>query len=153
HRRRRRQRAAAWQERHLGRGSGQGDRDRPGAAAVSADRLRRGRAAAAGDESAGAQPRALCRTEGRRAAAVVDSRAADLHSHRRQLRARLERRAEGHGPDHADPDRHGAHRLCAEPRRARSLHGGVPCQYRGRRRRAGCARRFRHHARTGPRGH
>ena len=41
---------------------------------------------------------------------------ADLH--RRQLRARLQRRPEGHGPDHADPDRHGADRLRAEPRAA-----------------------------------
>ena len=37
---------------------------------------------------------------------------------RRQLRARLERRAEGHGPDHADPDRHRADRLRAQPRDA-----------------------------------
>ncbi len=37
------------------------------------------------------------------------------HLHRRQLRARLERRPEGHGPDHADPDRHRADRLRAEP--------------------------------------
>ena len=35
------------------------------------------------------------------------------------LRARLERRTEGHGADHADPDRHGAAGLCAEPRDAR----------------------------------
>ena len=35
-----------------------------------------------------------------------------------QLRPRLQRRPEGHGPDHADPDRHGADRLCAEPRDA-----------------------------------
>ena len=54
--------------------------------------------------------------EGQPAAALVDSRHPDPDLHRRQLRARLERRAEGHGPDHADPDRHGADRLCAEPR-------------------------------------
>ena len=44
--------------------------------------------------------------------------AADPHLHRRQLRPRLERRAEGHGPDHADPDRHRADRLRAQPRGA-----------------------------------
>ena len=30
-------------------------------------------------------------------------------------RARIERRAEGHGPDHADPGGHGADGVCAEP--------------------------------------
>ena len=56
--------------------------------------------------------------EGQQAAAAVDPRHPDPHLHRRQLRPRLQRRPEGHGPDHADPDRHGADRLCAEPRAA-----------------------------------
>ena len=64
------------------------------------------------------EPGAVRRAEGRHAAAVVDPRPADPHLHRRVVRARLERRAEGHGPDHADPGRHGADRLCAEPRDA-----------------------------------
>ena len=73
-------------------------------------------APAAGAEVPGAQPRALCRAQGPAAAAVVDPRHPDPDLHRRELRARLERRPEGHGPDHADPDRHRADGLCAEPR-------------------------------------
>ncbi len=38
----------------------------------------------------------------------------DPHLHWGQLRPRIERRTEGHGPDHADPDRRGADRLRAE---------------------------------------
>jgi PiT family inorganic phosphate transporter len=38
------------------------------------------------------------------------------------FRARLQRRPEGHGPDHADPGGHGAHGLCAEPRDAGRLY-------------------------------
>jgi PiT family inorganic phosphate transporter len=53
------------------------------------------------------------------AARAVGARAADPHVHGRQLRARLERRPEGHGADHADPDRRRARRL-----RARSEHDG-----------------------------
>ena len=41
------------------------------------------------------------------AAAVLDSGLAHPHLHRRVLRARIERRTKGHGPYHADPDRHG----------------------------------------------
>ena len=37
---------------------------------------------------------------------LVDTRSADLHLHRRQLRARLERRPEGHGPDRLDSGGH-----------------------------------------------
>ena len=97
-------------------------------------------------------PGALSGAEGQRTAAAVDSRPADPDLHRRQLCARLERRPEGHGPDHADPDRHRAHRLCAEPHDARSGRHhfvAVSAQARRRchalrRRRAGagrCARR------------
>ena len=56
-----------------------------------------------------------------KAAAHVDSRPADADLHRRQLRARLQRRPEGHGADHADPDRHPAGHLSRwtwEPPRA-----------------------------------
>ena len=49
---------------------------------------------------------------------MVDPRPADPDLHRRQLRPRLQRRAEGHGSHHADPDRHGADGLCAQPRHA-----------------------------------
>jgi phosphate/sulfate permease len=67
-------------------------------------------------ESPRQEQAALRGPEGREAAAVLDPRPADPHLHRRQLRPRLERRSEGHGPDHADPDRHGADGLCAQPR-------------------------------------
>ncbi len=46
--------------------------------------------------------------EGQSAAAAADSRLAGPHLHRRELRAWLERRPEGHGAHHADPHRHGA---------------------------------------------
>ena len=62
---------------------------------------------------------AVRRTQGRPAAAVVDPRHPDPDLHPGQLLPRLQRRSEGHGPDHADPDRHGADRLCAQPRPAR----------------------------------
>ena len=51
------------------------------------------------------------------------------HLHRRELLPRFQRRAKGHGTDHADPDRHGAHRLCVEPRgntgRRAAIHRGI----------------------------
>ena len=71
------------------------------------------------------KPELYRRAQGPDAAAVVDSRPADPDLHRRLLRAWLERRPEGHGPDHADPDRHRAHRLCAEPRAAAEPYRGV----------------------------
>ncbi len=70
------------------------------------------------------------------AAAVLDPRPAGADLHRRQLRARLERRAKGHGPHHADPHRHRADRLRAEPRRDRARLAGL-------RRRVGRSRRRR----------
>ncbi len=56
--------------------------------------------------------------KGKKAAAVVDPRHPDPHLHRCLVRARLQRRPEGHGPDHADSHRHGADGLRAEPRDA-----------------------------------
>ena len=75
------------------------------------------------------------------------------HLHRRQLRAWLQRRPEGHGPDHADPDRHRADRLRAEPRAAGIAGGAVP-EDLGRRRQGGRrqGRRPQHHRRSPPRG-
>ena len=64
---------------------------------------------------------AVRRTEGRRAAAVVDPRHPDADLHAGELLPWLQRRPEGHGPDHADPDRRGADGLCAQP-----LHAGEP---------------------------
>ena len=58
-----------------------------------------------------------------RAAARLDSRPAGPHLHARFVLPRFQRRSEGHGPHHADPDRRRADRLCAEPRLARKLHG------------------------------
>ena len=48
------------------------------------------------------------------------------------LRPRLQRRPEGHGPDHADPDRHRADRLCAQPLDAGQRDGDVPRRLGGR---------------------
>ena len=72
-----------------------------------------------------AESRALRRAEGGCPAAVLDPEPADPDLHRRQLRAWLERRPEGHGPDHADSDRRRADGLCAQPRHAGSRHSTV----------------------------
>ena len=53
-------------------------------------------------------------------AAAVDPRPADPDLHAGVVLPRLQRRAEGHGPDHADPHRRRADRLCAQPRACRS---------------------------------
>ena len=58
--------------------------------------------------------------------------AADRHLRRCELCARVERRAEGHGPDHADPGGHGADGVCAEPRRGREPGADVRCGFDGR---------------------
>ena len=76
---------------------------------------------AAGGEVRHSQQGALRRAERRSAAAVVDSRHSRSDLHAGELLPRLQRRSEGHGPDHADPDRHGADRL-----RAQSRHAGEP---------------------------
>ena len=99
------------------------------------------------------QSGAVCGAGRQQAAAAVDSRPADPDLHRRQLRPRLQRRPEGHGPDHADPDRHRADGLRAEPCTARIAGGAVPeelrrgCQ-RGRRQ----GRRSQHHRQSPPGG-
>ncbi len=77
--------------------------------------------AAAGHEAGDPQQAALRGAEGRRAAAAVDPVPAHLHLHRGELRPRLERWPEGHGPHHADPDRRGAHRLRAQPHAGHQL--------------------------------
>ena len=59
------------------------------------------------------------------ASAVAHSRPAGAHLHRRQLLPRLQRRAKGHGPDHAHPHRHRSHRLRAQPRRHRQRGAGT----------------------------
>src|SRR4051794_13636712 len=61
-------------------------------------------------------PAPLAPPGGKKPPADLDSRPADPDLHRCQLRPRFERRPEGHGPDHADPDRHRAHGLRAQPR-------------------------------------
>ena len=113
---------------------------RQGAAAVAAVRLR-----ARGDPAAGAEVRhpqhgALRRAEGRPAAAVVDPRHPDPDLHAGELLPRLQRRPEGHGPDHADPDRHGADRLCAQPRDAGEPDRAVRRRIRRPRARSSSAR-------------
>ena len=99
------------------------------------------------------QPGAVRRARRQQAAAAVDPRPPDPDLHRRQLRPWLERRPEGHGPDHADPDRHRADRLRAEPRAAGIAGGAVPEDLGGRLqggRRQG--RRPQHHRRSAPGG-
>ena len=54
---------------------------------------------------------------------IRGSAGTDLHGSK--LRAWIQRRAKGYGPDHADPDRHGAHRLCPESRGDRAPIAGV----------------------------
>ena len=65
--------------------------------------------------------------EGGGAASVLDSRPAGPDLHGRQLRARLKRRAEGHGADHADSHRHGAYCLRAESCREDQGDPGFRC--------------------------
>ena len=77
-------------------------------------------AAAARDEGGGARPRALQGAEGRRSRRRCGSAACSiLTCTLRVVLPRLERRAEGHGPHHADPDRRRADGLCAQPRACR----------------------------------
>ena len=71
------------------------------------------------------KPRALHRADHRLAAAAVDPRPADPDLHAGVVLPRLQRRAEGHGPDHADPDRRRADRLRAQPRRAGIAYAAV----------------------------
>ena len=133
HRRRRRQRSAERAQRHLGRRLGPGDHHRQGASDLAAGRLRLFRPPAAGHEVPDQASRSSTpsRSPIRRRRWWVRG-AADLHLHRRLLRAWLERRPEGHGPDHADPHRHRADRLCAEPRRPGQRCAGLRAGLRRR---------------------
>ena len=83
----------------------------------------------------GAHPHsgALQGAQGQQAAAPVDSRTSGADLHRRELRARIERRPERHGTHHADPDRHRADGLRAQPHHARA--GCRHASSRSRRRR------------------
>ena len=54
--------------------------------------------------------------------------------------ARLQRRAKGHGPDHADPDRHGADGLRVEPRHHAAAIGGLYRRFAAGGQRAGQVR-------------
>jgi hypothetical protein len=55
----------------------------------------------------------------------VDPRAPGADLHRRELRARLQRRPEGHRTVHADPDRRGPGDLWAEPRHLATSPAGL----------------------------
>src|SRR5258705_1964656 len=105
---------------------GQGHRNRLCAVAVAAGGfyLRCNSAVAAEDDHP--QSGAVRRTGRQQGAAALDPRPSHPDLHRRQLRARFERRPEGHGPDHADPDRHRADGLRVEPRAAGIASGAVP---------------------------
>jgi PiT family inorganic phosphate transporter len=48
-----------------------------------------------------------------------------------ELLSRLQRRSERHGPHHADPHRHGAHGLCAQPQHAAKPDRSVRSQLKG----------------------
>ena len=97
-------------------GLGAGGQGVSGAADFSGGGIRVCRPAAAVAESDGAGQAAVRGACRRGSAAVLDSRVADFDVHGRELLSRVERWAEGHGPDHADPDWHGADGVCAEPR-------------------------------------
>src|SRR3981189_3138223 len=113
HRCRRCQCPDARPRRHIRRRLGQGHRNRLRAAAVAARGfyLRCNSAAAAEDDRP--QSGAVRRAGRQQGAAALDPRPFDPDLHRRQRRARFERRPEGHGPDHADSDRHRADGLRA----------------------------------------
>jgi inorganic phosphate transporter, PiT family len=61
---------------------------------------------------------AMVFARGRSSPAVVDSRNPHPHLHAGELLPRFQRWAKRHGPDHADPDRHGADGLCTQSRHA-----------------------------------
>ena len=84
-----------------------------------------------------------------RPADAVDPRPAGAHLHARLVLSRLERRPEGHGPHHADPDRRRADGLCAEPgaagRARRRVHRRRAKRLEDRR---GARRRIQRHRRS-----
>jgi hypothetical protein len=84
----------------------------PGAAGFARRRVRLFRSVAAVVQVRDQGSAALRGAQGRCAAAILDSRPAGADLHRCELCPRLQRWAKGHGTHHADPDRHGAHRLC-----------------------------------------
>ena len=90
------------------------------------DRLCRRGDLAAGAEALPEERQALEGAGRRQAAALGHPFSAHLHLHRGQFRPRRQRRAEGHGPDHADPDRRGAHRFLRQPHHERRGHAGLP---------------------------
>jgi len=116
HRRRDREPAPGAPDRHQRRRLGAGRTRRQVAADLAARRIRIGGAAAAPHEEGHSEQEALRSPGGGRAAAVLDPRLARPDVHRRELRARLERRAEGDGAHHADPHRHGPDGVCAQSR-------------------------------------
>ena len=79
----------------------------------------------------------------------LDPRAAHSHLHAGVVLPRLQRRPEGYGPHHADPDRRRADRLCPEPRAAgrsrRAIHLFGALRFEDRR---SSWRRIRHHRRS-----
>jgi PiT family inorganic phosphate transporter len=75
--------------------------------------------------------RRCTRRRGPDATTVVDPRCTHPHLHRRVVRPRLQRRAERHGPDHADPGRHPADGLRAEQDHAQRTGPAVLGRGRG----------------------
>jgi hypothetical protein len=102
-----------------------GDQHRQGTTAVTRVRLRVGRCSTAAAEDRGSECGTLRGAARRPAATMVDSGHFDPHLHLGELLSRLQRRPEGHGPDHAYLDRHGAHRLRPQSDSAAEPHGAI----------------------------
>src|SRR5262249_18436620 len=68
-------------------------------------------------DAKGSYPRQapLRSAQGHGTATLVDSWSLDSHLYGSELLPRFERRSKRHGPDHVDPDRHGAYGLRPEP--------------------------------------
>ena len=124
-RRRRRECAGARQGWHLGSGLGSSHQGRRGAVVLAAVRLCPLCDPAFDHEGGDPRAGALHRPNHQQAADVVDSRSSHAHVHPGFILSRLQRRPEGHGPDHADPDRRRADGLRAEPRPGRGSGGPV----------------------------
>ena len=152
-RRRRRQRAHSRPERHRRRRLGPGHQGRRSAPVLAPVRLRPVGAAAPGDEGRHPRAGALQGPDHQQAAVALDPRALDPHLHAGLVLPWLERRPEGHGSHHADPDRRRADGLCAEPRAVRRSRR--PVRFRRARRfedRRSPRRRIQCHRRSPPGG-
>ena len=125
HRRRSRQSAHVRQDGHERRRLVAGGQHRQVAAHLADRRLRERGRAAAPDEGRHPEQEALRGPRGHRASAVLDPLPPHAHVHGRELRSRLQRRSEGHGPHHAHPRRHRSHGVRPQPRRDAGRRAGL----------------------------